>query len=305
MNIFFPKNKTKILVLTLSLISTFSAAVMVSGIKILSNELNAFILVFYRCFFGLIIILPFLFLQKFKDLKTHNIKLQFLRCSINLYSMISWFIAIGTLQLEKAAAIGFTTPLFTTLLAIIFLGEAIKFHRITALIVGFIGILVVVRPGFIVMESGVLWLLSATISFSFVLIIVKKITEKDTSLTTAFYHMLFLTPPTFIISLFYWQNISFNQFIIFTVVAIFGFITQISSNQALKISDASFVMPLQFTNLIWLSLIGYILFSEIPNIWTWSGGIIIFSAVIYIVFRETVVKKNNPKSKNIIKVNLE
>jgi drug/metabolite transporter (DMT)-like permease len=278
---------------------------MVSGIKILSNELNAFILVFYRCFFGLIIILPFLFLQKFKDLKTHNIKLQFLRCSINLYSMISWFIAIGTLQLEKAAAIGFTTPLFTTLLAIIFLGEAIKFHRITALIVGFIGILVVVRPGFIVMESGVLWLLSATISFSFVLIIVKKITEKDTSLTTAFYHMLFLTPPTFIISLFYWQNISFTQFMIFTVVAIFGFITQISSNQALKMSDASFVMPLQFTNLIWLSFIGYILFSEIPNIWTWSGGIIIFLAVIYIVFRETVVKKDNPKSKNIIKVILE
>ena len=305
MNIFFPKNKTKILVLTLSLISTFSAAIMVSGIKILSNELNAFILVFYRCFFGLIIILPFLFLQKFKDLKTHNIKLQFLRCSINLYSMISWFIAIGTLQLEKAAAIGFTTPLFTTLLAIIFLGEAIKFHRITALIVGFIGILVIVRPGFIVLESGVLWLLSATISFSFVLIIVKKITEKDTSLTTAFYHMLFLTPPTFIISLFYWQNISFIQFIIFTIVAIFGFITQISSNQALKMSDASFVMPLQFTNLIWLSFIGYILFSEIPNIWTWSGGIIIFLAVIYIVFRETVVKKDNPKSKNITKVILE
>ena len=305
MNIFFPKNKTKILVLTLSLISTFSAAIMVSGIKILSNELNAFILVFYRCFFGLIIILPFLFLQKFKDLKTHNIKLQFLRCSINLYSMISWFIAIGTLQLEKAAAIGFTTPLFTTLLAIIFLGEAIKFHRITALIVGFIGILVIVRPGFIVMESGVLWLLSATISFSFVLIIVKKITEKDTSLTTAFYHMLFLTPPTFIISLFYWQNISFTQFMIFTIVAIFGFITQISSNQALKMSDASFVMPLQFTNLIWLSFIGYILFSEIPNIWTWSGGIIIFLAVIYIVFRETVVKKDNLKSKNIIKVILE
>ena len=305
MNIFFPKNKTKILVLILSLISTFSAAIMVSGIKILSNDLNAFILVFYRCFFGLIIILPFLFVQKFKDLKTHNIKLQFLRCSINFYSMISWFIAIGTLQLEKAAAIGFTTPLFTTLLAIIFLGETVKFHRITALVVGFIGILVVVRPGFIVMESGVLWLLSATISFSFVLIIVKKITEKDTSLTTAFYHMLFLTPPTFIISLFYWQNISFNQFIIFTVVAIFGFITQISSNQALKMSDASFVMPLQFTNLIWLSFIGYVLFSEIPNMWTWSGGIIIFSAVIYIMLRETIVKKDNPKSKNIIKVILE
>lgn len=305
MNFSLFKVKTKILVVILSLISTLSAAIMVSGIKILSNDLNPFILVFYRCFFGVIIIVPFLFFQKFNDLKTKNIKLQFLRCSINIYSMISWFIAIGTLQLEKAAAIGFTTPLFTTLLAIIFLGEVIRFHRITALIIGFIGILVVIRPGFIAIEPGVLWLLSAALSFSFVLIIVKKLTKQDTSLTTAFYHMLFLTPPTFLISLFYWESISFNHFMILCVVAIAGFITQVTSNQSLKMSDTSFVMPLQFTNLIWLSFIGYALFSELPNLWTWIGGSIIFSSVIYITFRESIVKKDDPKSKQIDRVNIE
>jgi drug/metabolite transporter (DMT)-like permease len=305
MNFSLFKVKTKILVVILSLISTLTAAIMVSGIKILSNDLNPFILAFYRCFFGVIIILPFLFFQKFSDLKTKNIKLQFLRCSINIYSMISWFIAIGTLQLEKAAAIGFTTPLFTTLLAIIFLGEVIRFHRITALIIGFIGILVVIRPGFVTIEPGVLWLLSAALSFSFVLIIVKKLTKKDTSLTTAFYHMLFLTPPTFLISLFYWESISFNHFMILCVVAIAGFITQVTSNQSLKMSDTSFVMPLQFTNLIWLSFIGYALFSEVPNLWTWIGGSIIFSAVIYITFRESTVKKDDPKSKQIEKAIIE
>jgi len=305
MNFSLFKVKTKILVVILSLISTLSAAIMISGIKILSNDLNPFILVFYRCFFGVIIIVPFLFFQKFNDLKTKNIKLQFLRCSINLYSMISWFIAIGTLQLEKAAAIGFTTPLFTTLLAIILLGEVIRFHRITALIIGFIGILVVIRPGFVTIEPGVLWLLSAALSFSFVIIIVKKLTKQDTSLTTAFYHMLFLTPPTFLISLFYWESISFNHFMILSVVAIAGFITQVTSNQSLKMSDTSFVMPLQFTNLIWLSFIGYALFSELPNLWTWIGGSIIFSAVIYITFRESIVKKDDPKSKQIDRANIE
>ena len=305
MNFSLFKVKTKILVVILSLISTLSAAIMVSGIKILSNDLNPFILAFYRCFFGVIIIVPFLFLQKFNDLKTKNIKLQFLRCSINIYSMISWFIAIGTLQLEKAAAIGFTTPLFTTLLAIIFLGEVIRFHRITALIIGFIGILVVIRPGFVTIEPGVLWLLSAALSFSFVIIIVKKLTKQDTSLTTAFYHMLFLTPPTFLISLFYWESISFNHFMILCVVAIAGFITQVTSNQSLKMSDTSFVMPLQFTNLIWLSFIGYALFSELPNLWTWIGGSIIFSAVIYITFRESIIKKDDPKSKQIDRANIE
>jgi len=192
MKIFNNTINTKLLVVILSLISTISAAIMVSGIKLLSADLNPFIIAFYRCLFGVIVILPFLGINKFKALKTNFIKLQLLRASINVYSMISWFIAIGTLQLEKAAAIGFTTPLFTTLLAVIILGEVIKIHRISALIVGFIGVLVVIRPGFVPIESGSLWLLSAALSFSVILIIIKKLTEKDTSLTTAFYHMFFI-----------------------------------------------------------------------------------------------------------------
>ena len=121
--------------------------------------------------------IPFMIYNHPHSWKTSSIKLQLLRCSINVYSMISWFTAIATLHLETAAAIGFTTPLFTTLLAIIFLGEVIKMQRITALIIGFIGILVVIRPGFVPLEAGALWLLSAAISFSFVIIIVKKLME--------------------------------------------------------------------------------------------------------------------------------
>ena len=178
-----------IFVILLSLLGTGTAAIMVSGIKLLSQDLNPFIIAFYRCLFGVIIMLPFMIYNYPEAWKTHNIKLQFVRSAINVYSMISWFTAIGTLQLEKAAAIGFTTPLFTTILAIIFLGEVIRIQRITALIVGFIGILVVIRPGYIPFESGALWLLSAAITFSIVIIIVKKLTEKDSSLTTAFYQI--------------------------------------------------------------------------------------------------------------------
>ena len=272
---------------------------MVSGIKLLSADLNPFIIAFYRCLFGVIVILPFLSINKFKALKTNFIKLQFLRASINVYSMISWFIAIGTLQLEKAAAIGFTTPLFTTLLAVIILGEVIKTHRIVALIVGFIGVLVVIRPGFVSIESGTLWLLSAALSFSVVLIIVKKLTEKDTSLTTAFYHMFLMTPPTFVIALFFWEGISLYHVMIFFGVACAGFVTQICLTQSLKMSDTTFVMPLQFTKLVWLSLIGYFIFVEIPVIWTWIGAIIIFSAVMHITYREAFRKKDIPQKKQV------
>ena len=292
----------KLFVIFLSLIGTGTAAIMVSGIKLLSQDLNPFIIAFYRCLFGVIIMLPFMIYNYPEAWKTHNIKLQFVRSAINVYSMISWFTAIGTLQLEKAAAIGFTTPLFTTILAIIFLGEVIRIQRITALIVGFIGILVVIRPGYIPFESGALWLLSAAITFSIVIIIVKKLTEKDSSLTTAFYQMAFMVPPTFFIALFFWESININQFLLFIFVAIAGFITQFSFAQCLKMAETTFIMPIQFTKLVWLSLIGYFFFMEVPDIWTWIGASIIFSSILFIAYREAINKNSLLKTKKVDKL---
>ena len=292
----------KLFVIFLSLLGTGTAAIMVSGIKLLSQDLNPFIIAFYRCLFGVIIMLPFMIYNYPEAWKTHNIKLQFVRSAINVYSMISWFTAIGTLQLEKAAAIGFTTPLFTTILAIIFLGEVIRIQRITALIVGFIGILVVIRPGYIPFESGALWLLTAAITFSIVIIIVKKLTEKDSSLTTAFYQMAFMVPPTFFIALFFWESININQFLLFIFVAIAGFITQFSFAQCLKMAETTFIMPIQFTKLIWLSLIGYFFFMEVPDIWTWIGASIIFSSILFIAYREAINKNSLLKTKRVDKI---
>lgn len=292
----------KLFVIFLSLLGTGTAAIMVSGIKLLSQDLNPFIIAFYRCLFGVIIMLPFMIYNYPEAWKTHNIKLQFVRSAINVYSMISWFTAIGTLQLEKAAAIGFTTPLFTTILAIIFLGEVIRIQRITALIVGFIGILVVIRPGYIPFESGALWLLSAAITFSIVIIIVKKLTEKDSSLTTAFYQMAFMVPPTFFIALFFWESININQILLFIFVAIAGFITQFSFAQCLKMAETTFIMPIQFTKLIWLSLIGYFFFMEVPDIWTWIGASIIFSSILFIAYREAINKNSLLKTKKVDKL---
>ena len=98
---------------------------------------------------------------------------------VNIISMITWFSALGMMQLEKATALGFTTPLFTTILAVLLLKEIIRFHRITALILGFIGILVIVRPGYIPLENGTLLMLVASLSFSFVQIFVKRLSKTN------------------------------------------------------------------------------------------------------------------------------
>ena len=287
------------IVVALTLIGTLTAAIMASGVKYLSNDLNPFTICFFRCLIGLIIILPFIIKNKFKAIKSKNIKLQFYRSFINVISMITWFSAIGIMHLEKATALGFTTPLFTTILAVIILREVIRAHRITALFIGFLGVLIIIRPGYLPIESGTLLMLIASFSFSIVLIMVKKLSDIDSSLTIIFYHLLFMTPLTFVIAIFFWEGINFSQFFIFVLMGSAGLISHWCLAQAFKLSDTTFIMPFQFTKLIWASFIGYVIFAESPDKWTWFGGIVIFSSVIYITYREAFIKQQDPSTKQI------
>ena len=289
-------NKNKLTqVALLAIGATFFGSFMGACVKLLSDDLHPIIICFYRCLMGLIIITPFIAKNNFQALQTDNMRLQILRALINIISMICWFTAIGMMHLEKATALGFTTPLFTTILAVIVLGEVIRFHRTAALLFGFIGILIIIRPGYMPFEFGTILMLIASFSFSFVLIFVKKLSATDSSLTIIFYHLLYMTPAFFILSLFYWQSISLDQLIIFSLMGSSGLLSHWCLAQAFKMSDTTFVMPLQFTKLIWASLIGLFIFAEQPDIWTWIGGVIIFISVVYITYREAFRKKGTSK----------
>ena len=289
------KRNKLLTVALLAIGATLFGSFMGAGVKLLSNELHPIIICFYRCLMGLIIITPFVARNNFKALQTDNMRLQIFRALINIISMICWFSAIGMMHFEKATALGFTTPLFTTVLAVLILGEVIRFHRTAALLLGFVGILIIIRPGYMPFEFGTILMLIASFSFSFVLIFVKKLSATDSSLTIIFYHLLYMTPAFFILSIFYWENINLNQLIIFILMGASGLLSHWCLAQAFKMSDTTFVMPLQFTKLIWASLIGLFIFSEQPDIWTWVGGVIIFISVVYITYREAFKKKGTQK----------
>ena len=288
------KNKL-ISVALLAIGATLFGSFMGAGVKLLSDDLHPIMICFYRCLMGLIIITPFVARNNFQALQTDNMRLQIFRALINIISMICWFSAIGMMHFEKATALGFTTPLFTTVLAVLVLGEVIRFHRTAALLLGFVGILIIIRPGYMPFEFGTILMLIASFSFSFVLIFVKKLSATDSSLTIIFYHLLYMTPAFFILSLFYWENINLNQLIIFILMGTSGLLSHWCLAQAFKLSDTTFVMPLQFTKLIWASLIGLFIFAEQPDIWTWIGGIVIFISVVYITYREAFKKKGTKK----------
>jgi len=288
------KNKL-ISVALLAIGATLFGSFMGAGVKLLSDDLHPIMICFYRCLMGLIIITPFVARNNFQALQTDNMRLQIFRALINIVSMICWFSAIGMMHFEKATALGFTTPLFTTVLAVLILGEVIRFHRTAALLLGFVGILIIIRPGYMPFEFGTILMLIASFSFSFVLIFVKKLSATDSSLTIIFYHLLYMTPAFFILSLFYWENINLNQLIIFILMGTSGLLSHWCLAQAFKMADTTFVMPLQFTKLIWASLIGLFIFAEQPDIWTWVGGVIIFISIVYITYREAFKKKGTSK----------
>ena len=289
------KQNKLIVVALLAIGATFFGSFMGAGVKFLSDDLHPIIICFYRSLMGLILITPFVVRNNFRALQTKNMRLQIFRASINIISMICWFSAIGMMHFEKATALGFTTPLFTTVLAVIVLGEVIRFHRTAALLLGVIGIIIIIRPGYVPFEFGTVLMLIASFSFSFVLIFVKKLSATDSSLTIIFYHLLYMTPVFFILSLFYWENINLYQLIVFTLMGASGLLSHWCLAQAFKMSDTTFVMPLQFTKLIWASLIGLFIFAEQPDIWTWVGGVIIFISVVYITYREAFKKKGTQK----------
>ncbi|MDC0226492.1 DMT family transporter [Alphaproteobacteria bacterium] len=288
------KNKT-LYVVILAISATMFGALMASSVKYLSNDLHPITICFYRCLMGLILISPFMIKNNFHQLRSKNIKLQLYRSIINIFSMIFWFSAIGMMHFEKAAALGFTTPLFTTILAIFILKEKIRFHRTAALFIGFVGIIIIIRPGYVPIEIGALFILISAFTFSFVLIMVKKLSAIDSSQTIIFYHLAFSTPVFFILSLFYSETINLNQLLIFTFMGASGLLSHWCLAQAFKLSDTTFVMPLQFTKLVWASLIGLFIFAEQPDMLTWVGGIIIFISVVYITYREAFKKKGTAK----------
>ena len=283
----------------LVIFSTFVGAIFVSFLKGLTDELNVATIGFFRFFFGLIIILPFIVKNNFQALKTNNYKLYFFRSGLNFIGMLMHLAAIGMMTLEKNTALTFIAPLFATILAIIILKEKIKIYRTIALILGFIGVLVVIQPGLNSFEKGIYFSLIGNFCFALGMIMVKKISKEDSSFTILAYLYILTTLYTFVVYIFYWQFPNLEQLIILFIAACFGTLGHYTFNQAIKKSDVTFIAPFNYFALIWSSIFGFFIFNETPNLSTWIGGSIIFISVLIITLREIKLKKDVVK-KSII-----
>jgi len=291
----------KLLAILLFVTATFFGSLMGVFMRLAQSDINVFTASFLRFGIGFVIILPYLFYSKFKVYKTNNIKLHFIRGIINVPTMYVGFAALMFIPLEQIQALHFIVPLIVTFLAVFFFKEKIRFVRITALIIGLLGMFVMLRPGMIEMNIGVYMVLFTSIVWSFIIIITKFLSKNDSPITILTYQYSLVTFFSFFIVIFFWETPSSIIFLYTFLAALSGTILHIALIYSYKLVDLTLTQPFTFLSLIWASLFGYNVFGEEPDIFTWLGAIIIFSGVLIIFYRESFLKKDISKESLPIK----
>ena len=280
------------LAIFLIITSVFFGTVMLSFLKIAQEDVNVYVAGFFRFFLGLVIILPYIVRNKDAVLKTTHLKQHFLRAILGLPAMLIYFSALVLLPIEKLTAISFVVPLIVTILAVFFLGEKIYIYRTLALILGFSGMLVIIRPGFVDISIGVYMVLFSALLWSVNIIITKKISKDDSAITILAYQSIFMSLLSFFIVLFFWEMPSIKTFIYLILAAMCGTVLHLTLNHAFKLVDVSMTQPYSFLNLVFASIIGYFVFDEMPDLYTWIGALIIFTGVLIISYREMKLDKD-------------
>ena len=280
------------LAISLIIISVFFGTVMLSFLKIAQEDVNVYVAGFFRFFLGLVIILPYIIKKKGAVLKTTHLKQHFLRAILGLPAMLLYFSALVLLPIEKLTAISFVVPLIVTILAVFFLGEKIYIYRTLALLLGFSGMLVIIRPGFVDISIGVYMVLFSALLWSINIIITKKISKDDSAITILAYQSIFMSLLSFFIVLFFWEMPNLKTFIYLILAAMCGTVLHLTLNHAFKLVDVSMTQPYSFLNLVFASMIGYFVFDEMPDLYTWIGALIIFTGVLIISYREMKLDKD-------------
>ena len=264
-------------------------------IKLSSSQLHPLEVVFFRNFLALFFLTPWIFKQRATVFKSNRKKLYTLRAVFNVVGMAAGFTALTLIPLAEATALSFTAPLFATLGAALILGEVVRQRRIIAIFFGFIGMLIILRPGIEAISPGALLAIANAITIAITVLIVKKLTTTEKPITIIAYMALLQTPMALIPALFYWEWPSLITWTWLFCLAGAGTIGHLMYTKAIQLAEVSQLQPIDFVRLPIIALFGYIVFAEQPGIWVWIGGAVIFLSTAYVTHREAAISKNQIK----------
>ena len=276
----------------LMVLGTMTAVAMHGIVKHLAPAMHAFEIAFFRNALMLVFLAPVFWRYGFAALRTRQVHWHAARALLGTSSMLAFFTGLGMIPLAQATALGFTTPIFATLLAILFLGEVVRLRRWTAIIVGFLGTLVIVEPWHGHIDAGALIVIYSAVAWAGAVVIIRFMGRTDSAVTTTLQMALWMSPLSLIPALFVWQWPTLEQLLWLLLAAGFGTVTQFTIAQALRLGDTSAIMPVDFLRMIWATGMGILLFGETPDAWTWIGAVMVFAATCYIAYRESRMRRS-------------
>jgi|TARA_B100001093_G_scaffold122446_1_gene115147 drug/metabolite transporter (DMT)-like permease len=281
--------------------SGFFATTMHCLIRFATEDHHPFEVAFFRTIFVLIIFLPLVARNGISSLKSNNIKLQTFRAIVGSVAMLCMFYGLSITELAKATALMFTVPIFATILAILFLKEIVGIRRWLAMIVGFTGAVIVLRPD-VELGFGPLLILCASLMWSSSMLMAKTLTKTDSISSITFWQAAGLIPATFILAVPVWQWPNLSQLFMFLMIAIAGTLVHWFLNEALKRAEISALLPLDYLRLIWSVSMGFIFFDELPHAGLWFGAALILGASTYIGIRQAQKKKEELNTNSNISI---
>ena len=260
-------------------------------VRYLEGEVPAPQAAFLRYAIGTLLLTPSLItLIKIKPNKPLMSKF-LLRGLVHSFGVTLWFYAMSVMPVAEVTAIGFLTYIFVSIGACIFLKEKLHKHRITAVIISFLGALIILRPGFKVIESGQLGMLMATVVFTASYLIAKIVSKERSSseivAMLSVFTTIFLIPS----AIYSWEPISLEALLILAFTALIATIGHITMTQAIKAAPMVVTQPILFLQLVWASMVGLFLFDEQFDLYVIIGGTIIMICVCYVSYREHVLGK--------------
>ena len=268
--------------------STAAFALMAIAIRLASATIPTTEVAFFRNFFGLLALLPMILRRGSPVPRTRHVGRYVIRTVIGLASMLCAFWAIGHLPLSQAVSLSYATPLFVTIAAALWLGEMVRIRRWLAVAAGFVGVLVILRPGSS-FTAGMLVALLGSLLSALVSIQIKQLSKLDAPDTIVFYTYVFWVPLSLVPALFQWTWPGAEAWLWLVTTGVMGTLGQLLWTRALQLGEVSALQPISFVQLPIVVLFGWWLFGETIDGWTMAGAAIVLGANGYIAHREAML----------------
>ncbi|MEO8650663.1 MAG: DMT family transporter [Hyphomicrobiaceae bacterium] len=270
----------------LMLAAGFCSSLMHLGVRYVGPELPTIEIVFLRAVFTLLATAPFVFRPGKVSWRTNNLSLQMLRGVVGVGSMWMWYYALTNMPLADAGVLSFTTPIFITIGAALYFREPVGLRRASAVAIGLVGAVVVLKPGYAVVSFAAIAAVASSVLWASSLLIAKDLARYDSTITISFYQPLLVAPIAGLAAIPVWVMPSGSVWLALMAMGIVGGLGNFAYVQALRMIDASTLMPADYVRLLWMVMWGFLVFGEIPGWSTWLGAALIFGSTFYATWQQ-------------------